>query len=71
MSGTTALPPRRLLTVREAAPFLRCSEKTLRRYVERREIPSYKIGGKRLFDPADLAAYIAAGREEAVDSWDF
>lgn len=66
------LPPANAswLTVPEAAAVLRCSVKTVRRLLERRELSYHKVGGRVLIHRPDLHAYIAAGRVEAVDAWD-
>lgn len=66
----TELPARRLLSVREAAERLGVSVTTMRRLQQRREIPHFKISGNVRFDPADLDAYVAASRVEAVSAWD-
>lgn len=70
MSKNTTLPRRKLLTVEETAEYLRCSVATIRRRVARRELPYFKPGAHLLFDPADLDAFLAASRVEAVDAWD-
>ena len=70
MDKSKTLPKRPYLTSEEAAEYLRCSVDTLRRRVTRREIPYYKPGRALMFDGADLDAYMAASRFEAVDAWD-
>ena len=70
MDKAKTLPKRPYLTTEEAAEYLRCSVATLRRRVARREIPYFKPGARNLFDRADLDAYMAASRFEAVDAWD-
>jgi excisionase family DNA binding protein len=51
-SGRKKLEP--LYTVPQAAEILNVSEKTVRRYVERRLLRAVKIGGLVRIDPADL-----------------
>jgi len=41
-------------TIKEVAELLRASEIWVRRRVKEGEIPSYKIGGKRLFEKEEL-----------------
>lgn len=41
---------RRLVTIAEAAPLLRLSETALRKHVQRGNVPSVKIGARRLVD---------------------
>jgi len=49
----------------EAAAMLGIKPGTLRLWVMNKKIPSYKIGGKRLFDKADIVAFIEKSRIEA------
>lgn len=62
-----ALPvPRLLLSVRDAASALAVSERSLWQYTRPRgSIPSVKIGGRVLYDPRDLTAWIDAQKEVA------
>lgn len=58
-----------LLTVVEAAEFLRLQESTIRAWVLQRRIPFVKLGGKRVFfRRADLHALIARSVVPAEDS---
>lgn len=43
-----------LLTVAEVAVELRCHEKTVRRMIQRGELPARLVAGKYLIDLADL-----------------
>jgi len=45
-------------TIKEVAELLRASEIWVRRRVKEGEIPSYKIGGKRLFKKEELDKWI-------------
>lgn len=47
-----------LLTIGEAAVRLRCSVKSVRRYVKAGRLPTLRAGGKLLFTPADLWALL-------------
>ena len=53
------------MSVRQAASRLGISASKLYELVARRGISHYRIGGKLLFDPADLDAYLASCRIEA------
>ena len=57
----------RLLTLREAADVLRLSTRTVREYVQRREIKGRIIGKRWRFRRADLDAFF----ESAPRNWDF
>ncbi len=63
-----------LLTPREASGLLRCSLNTLRAWscdrgarggkrIARRKLPLVRLGGKVLYDRAEIVALIDAGRE--------
>lgn len=47
-----------LLTSREAASILGITERTLRTYARRGEIPVVRLGSSVRFDPHDLRAFI-------------
>lgn len=44
--------------------MLQISERTVRNWVRRGELPSYKIGSIRRFDPADVEAFLARYRRD-------
>lgn len=46
------------LTIAEAAAVLKVSPRTIKRY----QIPYYRMGGSRRYDPADIHAYMATRR---------
>lgn len=46
------------LTLKEAANFLRITAATLNRVMRQGKLPSYKIGGRRLFDKAELIEWV-------------
>jgi excisionase family DNA binding protein len=49
-----------LLTIKEVAEELRLAPITIRRMIRARTIPYHRLGGKYLFTPEDLAAYLEA-----------
>lgn len=55
-----------LLTLREAAAFLRCSCRSIQRRVRepKSKLPAVKIGGKWLFDSADLQNWLERKKDE-------
>lgn len=57
----------RLLTLKEAAEVLHLSTRTVREYVQKREIEGRIIGGRWRFRRADLDAFF----ENAPSNWDF
>ena len=63
--GVTAdmiIDAKAMLTIPQAAEALGKSVPTLRRWVQRRQLAHYRIGGEVRIDPADITALIAAGR---------
>ncbi len=59
---------RPLLTIPETAELLGVKERWLRRAVEERRIPFYKLGRLVRFASEDLDAYLAAQRVETRES---
>ena len=55
----------RLLTLAEAAERLGTSVRFIRRLIAERRIAFVRVGRHVRIDPADLEAFIAAGRVEA------
>ena len=51
------------LTVAEACELIRMSRVTLYRMIRRGIVPSYKIGGKRLFNRRELIQWVKSKRE--------
>ncbi len=47
-------PERRYLDVPGVAAFLGLTEHSIRKYVQRGMIPHRKLGGKLMFDPAEI-----------------
>ena len=59
-----ATPPT-FFTERSLASYLAVSDRTIRNWIRRGELPSYKLGASRRIDPADVNAFLAQRREEA------
>lgn len=53
-------------TERTLAAYLAVSDRTIRSWIRRGELPSYKLGASRRIDPADVDAFLGARREEAA-----
>ena len=51
-------PPARLLTIKEAAEFCRVSEKTVRRWIQAKELAAAKLGAQWRIRPRDLDFFI-------------
>lgn len=60
-AATAPLPA--FLTVDELAAILRCQPEKVYRLAARGVIPSYKVEGRRLFDPLDVSAFLTSCRE--------
>lgn len=50
------------LTLKEAAKFLKIGVATLNRFLREEGIPSYKIGGRRLFEKNELVEWVKKHR---------
>lgn len=55
------------LTVREACELIRTSRVTLHRMIKKGIVPSYKVGGKRLFNRKELIRWVKSQREGKKD----
>jgi excisionase family DNA binding protein len=53
-------------TERTLAAYLAVSDRTIRNWIRRGELPSYKFGAARRIDPADVDAFLAERRDEAA-----
>jgi len=51
-------------TERSLAAYLAVSDRTVRSWIRRGDLPSYKLGASRRIDPADVAAFLEQRREE-------
>jgi excisionase family DNA binding protein len=58
-------PSPTFFTERSLAAYLSVSDRTIRNWITRGELPSYKLGASRRIDPADVDAFLALRREEA------
>jgi excisionase family DNA binding protein len=58
---TAALPA--FLTVDELAAVLRCQPEKVYRLAAAGVLPSYKVEGRRLFDPVDVSAFLSTCRQ--------
>ncbi len=57
-------PPATFFTERTLATYLAVSDRTIRNWIRRGELPSYKLGASRRIDPADVDAFLAQRRDE-------
>jgi excisionase family DNA binding protein len=48
------------------AAYLAVSDRTIRNWIRRGELPSYKLGAAKRIDPADVDAFLAERRDEAA-----
>lgn len=55
--------PATFFTERTLAAYLAVSDRTIRNWIRRGELPSYKLGASRRIDPADVDAFLAQRRE--------
>jgi excisionase family DNA binding protein len=62
MQRNHAAPPS-FFTERTLAAYLAVSDRTIRNWIRRGELPSYKLGTARRIDPADVDAFLAQRRE--------
>jgi excisionase family DNA binding protein len=53
-------------TERTLAAYLAVSDRTIRNWIRRGELPSYKLGAARRIDPTDVDAFLESRREEAA-----
>lgn len=63
MDRKTASPA--FFTERTLADYLAVSDRTIRNWIRRGELPSYKLGAARRIDPADVEVFLARNRDEA------
>ena len=61
-----AAPNPAFFTERTVAAYLAVSDRTIRNWIRRGDLPSYKLGASRRIDPADVAAFLSCRREEAA-----
>jgi excisionase family DNA binding protein len=53
-------------TGRSLAAYLAVSDRTIRNWIRRGELPSYKLGASRRIDPADVEDFLARHRDETA-----
>jgi excisionase family DNA binding protein len=53
-------------TERTLAAYLVVSDRTIRNWIRRGELPGYKFGASRRIDPADVEDFLARHRDEAA-----
>ena len=58
--------PSPFFTERSLADYLAVSDRTIRNWIRRGELPSYKLGAARRIDPADVETFLARHRDEAL-----
>jgi excisionase family DNA binding protein len=65
MSGDRPASPS-FFTERTLAAYLAVSDRTVRNWIRRGDLPSYKLGASRRVDPADVEDFLARHRDEAA-----
>jgi excisionase family DNA binding protein len=63
MERNAALPS--FFTERTLADYLAVSDRTIRNWIRRGELPSYKLSAARRIDPADVEDFLSRHRDEA------
>jgi excisionase family DNA binding protein len=58
--------PPTFFTERSLAAYLAVSDRTIRNWIRRGDLPSYKLGAARRIDPADVEAFLARNRDDAA-----
>lgn len=58
--------PIAFFTERSLAAYLAVSDRTIRNWIRRGELASYKLGASRRIDPADVDAFLAERRDETA-----
>jgi len=66
-SAAAKLEPGDLLTIEETARLLRLTISGVMRLKEREHLPSYKVGGRWLFNRHEIALWLAARRQGEVE----
>jgi excisionase family DNA binding protein len=59
-------PAPAFFTERSLAAYLAVSDRTIRNWIRRGELPSYKLGASRRIDPTDVNDFLARHRDEAA-----
>jgi excisionase family DNA binding protein len=58
--------PLTFFTERTLASYLAVSDRTIRNWIRRGELPSYKLGAARRIDPADVEDFLSRHRDEVA-----
>lgn len=58
--------PTTFFTERTLAAYLSVSDRTIRNWIRRGELPSYKLGAARRIDPADVDDFLLRNRDESA-----
>lgn len=58
MPRSTTDTPERLLTIKDVATFCRVSEKTVRRWIDTRDLAAAKLGAQWRIRPRDLDLFV-------------
>ena len=58
--------PVAFFTERSLATYLAVSDRTVRNWIRRGDLPSYKLGAARRIDPADVENFLARRRKECA-----
>jgi excisionase family DNA binding protein len=66
MGGMERNTSNAFFTERTLAAYLAVSDRTIRNWIRRGELPSYKLGAARRIDPADVEDFLARRRDEAA-----
>jgi len=53
-------------TERSLAAYLAVSDRTIRNWIRRGQLPSYKLGAARRIDPADVDTFLSRHRDESA-----
>ena len=64
--ATTVAETTRYLSAPEAAHYLRISLAWLRKATRKRDVPSFKIGARVVYDRVDLDAYVEERKRETA-----
>jgi excisionase family DNA binding protein len=62
----TRAPGAAFFTERTLAAYLAVSDRTIRNWIRRGELSSYKVGASRRIDPSDIEDFLARHRDEAA-----
>lgn len=55
---------KKFITIQDAAKLLSISVPTIKNQVKHGLIPSYKVGGRRLFDPDELVTWVKSKKDK-------